>query len=283
MRKQAANDSFWVEEVPPRARSGILPRISPAHSWIMGLSEGNSSVLSIAGPPLFRKEAFKTFYELPDLAVAGATTNTEDWLQHGLAVDLAQRVRGMTGRPWGILWDLLTVEDFLIEEPLKSLIDAGISLTGFYKGLWEARFLLQEDRKSDSLALVGALLRWLNGQTLSAEHHIWLEKVHIDRELSSSQERLDILLFLLALVYQNGLVDRTVFVVDGLERAVRASADRRKEMLRQIAEFTTVLVRWGRLGSATGVVFGLDPTGGTLASLKHYNERLGTLIGRSLV
>jgi len=288
MRKLAVNDAYWTED-EPIVRPGTLPKWSPPsvrhiQTWVQGLSEGGSPVLAVTGPhPLFRKEVFETFYQSTDLLVEGASSNTQDWLNLGLLPDLTQRVRAMTGRPWGILWDLLTTEDFIVEEPLKSLIDQGNTLTGFFKGLWEARFLIQEGRKTDSLTLVGALLRWQMGQALTTAHHTWLEKVHIDRELMSPQERLDMLFFMLALVYQNGLVDRSVFVFDGLERVIRAPAEKRKDLLRQVMDCLTILTRWSRLGSATGIVLGFDANGDTLNSLRHYNDRLGKLVASSLV
>lgn len=270
-------------------RSGTLPKWSPPtvrriHTWVDALSDGGDPILTVVGPdPLLRNEVFKVCYQVPDLQVVGSARNTQDWLQKGVLDDITGRVRAITGRPWGLIWDLIDVEDFIVEEPLRGLIDQGFSFTGLFKALWETRFLVQEGRKPESLVLLGAVLRWLASQDLSPEQQAQLEKVHIDRELVSVQERLDMLLFLLALAYQNGLADRAIFVFDGLERVVRSSPIKRKELIHQLTEATTALTRWSRLGSATGVVFGLDESGGAIDALSQYSDRLGKLVAGSLV
>lgn len=268
-------------------RPGTLPKWTPPsvkhiQRWVDALPEGGDTFLSLSGPdPLLRSELFRICYEMPGLQVVGNSRNTQDWFQKGILDDIAQRVRAITGRPWGLVWDLLDTPDFIVEEPLRGLIDQGFTFTGLFKALWEARFLLQEGKKPEGMALMGAVFRWLCGQELTVEQQIQLEAVHIDRELVTMPERLDMLLFLLALAYQNGLVDRTVFVLDGLERVVRTGPDKRKDLLRQLNEATTVFSRWAKLGSATGLVFGFDATGNTLESLTQYNERLGGIITSS--
>lgn len=290
--KIAANDTTPLEESwhdlkRRHVRPGTLPKWAPppvkqVHTWVNRLSEGGSALLTVTGPnPTFRAEVFQVCYAVPGLRVLGGSRNHQDWVHKGVLHDITQRVRGLTGRPWGVVWELLEVRDFIVEEPLRGLIDQGFGFTGFFKALWEGRFLLQEGRKQESLALLAAVLRWLCALDLSDEHQAALTKVHITRELASLQERLDMLLFLLALIYQNGLADRTVLVLDGLDQAARTGPDKRKELFRQLTETTNTFERWSRLGSATGLVFGVSTEG--LEAISHYNERLCRKIEAAVV
>lgn len=271
----------------PFRRSGTLPKWAPPsvtgiQRWVQRLPENGDTLLTVLGPsPMLRAEAFRVCYAVPGLEVVGNGRSTQDWFGKGLANDVSQRVRALTGRPWGLVWDLIEVEDFVVEEPLRSLIDQGLCLTGLFKALWECRLLRQEGQEERCLELMGAVLRWLCAVDLSPDQQRLLEQVRIERVLGTLQERLDVMLFLLALANQNGLADRTVFVFDGVERAVRAGVDKRRDLLRQLYETATTFGRWGRLGSGAGMVLGMDPT--ALETLGQYHDRLGALMAKALV
>lgn len=271
----------------PFRRSGTLPKwappsVSAIQQWVQRLPENGNALLTIIGPsPMLRAEAFRVCYGVPGLGVIGNGRSTQDWFAKGLANDVAQRVRSLTGRPWGLIWDLLEVDDFVVEEPLRGLIDQGLGLSGLFKTLQECRQLHQEGERDRCIDLMGALLRWLCVADLSDSQQEMLEQSGIERNLETLPERLDMLLFLLALANQNGLADRTVFVFDGVERAVRAGADKRKDLLRQLYDTALTFTRWGRLGSGAGMVIGMDPD--ALETLGQYHEKLGGLLARSLV
>lgn len=271
----------------PFRRSGTLPKwtppsVSDIQCWVQRLPENGAAHLTITGPsPMLRAEAYRVCYAVPGLHVIGNGRSTQDWFTKGLANDVAQRVRSLTGRPWGLIWDLIGVEDFVMEEPLQSLIAQGWGLTGLYRALSESRQLHREGDRERCLDLMGALLRWLCALDLSPEQQHLLEQVGVDRVLETLSERLDMMLFLLALANQNGLADRTVFVFDGVERAVRGNPDTRKNLLRQLNETVQTFGRWGRLGSGAGMVLGMDPS--ALEVLGQYHEKLGSLLAKSLV
>lgn len=283
MRKAAID----VQDLTVRPRTLPLswnpPSIRDVQAWVLQLSERGSSLLTMKGPnPIFRREAFNLCFDVPGLAILGNTKNPQVWLEKGIRADLTQRVRGITHAPWGLFQELLIVPDFVVEEPLRGLIDQGFRFTGFYKALWEARFLQQENRARESLHLLGSVIRWMTGADLDDKQKAALSSVGIACLLGES-ERLDMLLFLLALSYQNGLIDRAVFVLDGVDEVLRMNADRRKDMLRQLTETIQIFERWARLGSATGLVLGLDSEHNALGSITHYNSRLGKKIADALV
>lgn len=285
--KMAVNDNAYRDDEMNFRRPGTLPKWTPSsvrrvHAWVTKLSEGGSPFLTVAAPSQLRTQTYELCYTVPGLEVLGSPDSGQDWLTKGVVNDLTQEVRGLTGRPWGLVWDLLAVNDFLVEEPLRSLIDQGFGFTSLFKALWEARFLLKEARKPEALSLLGAVLRWICALDLTPQQQTELEKVHVERELESVQERMDMLLFLLALGYQNGLNDRTVLVLDGLEQLVRVGSERRKERFRELGEITMAFERWSKLGSATGILLGVDSVE-SVTTLAPYNDRFGDKLASSLV
>lgn len=267
-----------------RPESGTMPAVTwtppPAatvQDWVLRLSERGDALLTMSGPnPTMRAEAFRLCYTVPGLTVLGNTKYPQDWVTKGILTDLTQRVRGLTPTPWGLVWDLLSVEDFVVEDPLKGLIDQGFRFTGCFKALWEARFLHREKRPKETMQLLGALIRWMTAAELTPEHKTLLTNVGVKHMLNET-ECMDMLLFVLALAYQNGLTDRSVFVFDGIEQA------KKKDVLRKLADTVTVFERWTRLGSAAGIVLGLNPENKAIDAITAMNPRLGKKIVASLV
>jgi hypothetical protein len=272
-----------AQAVARRPESGTMPAVTwtppPAatvQDWVLRLSERGDALLTMSGPnPTMRAEAFRLCYTVPGLTVLGngLRGHEQDWVTKGIRTDLTQRVRGLTPTPWGLIWDLLSVEDFVVEDPLKGLIDQGFRFTGCFKALWEARFLHREKRPKETMQLLGALIRWMTAAELTPEHKALLTGVGVKHALSET-ECMDMLLFVLALAYQNGLTDRSVFVFDGIEQA-------KKNVLRKIADGVAVFERWTRLGSAAGIVLGLNPE--NIDAITAMNPRLGKKIVASLV
>lgn len=258
------------------------PAVTRIHEWVVRLADGPPALLTVSAPlAMYRHEVFDWCFST-HLNVLGIRTDANVWLSNGPLKTFTSQVRGLGDEPWDLLWLLLDVDDFVVEEPLRNLVDQGFRFTGFFKALWEARFLLSEsDPAADDL--VEALTTWMTAGALSSEQCRLLEKSHITRELESPQERLDMLLFLLALAHQNGIVDRTVFIFDGIDEAVRLPPQKRRPALRELLELVTAFERWAKLGSAAGLVFGLDKRQGALGLLKKHNPKLSDLVQASLV
>lgn len=276
--------TFNAQVIERRPQSGTMqavtwtpPSAATVQNWVLRLSERGDALLTMSGPETsMRAEAFRLCFNVPGLTVLGNTKSTQDWILKGFLPDLTQRVRGLTPTPWGLLWDLMAVEDFVVEDPLKGLIDQGFRFTGCFKALWEARFLHREGRPKETMRLLGALIRWMTAAELTMEHKALLTNVGVKHALGEF-ECMDMLLFMLALAYQNGLTDRTVFVFDGVEQA------KKKENLRKLADAVTIFERWTRLGSATGIVLGLNTANKAVETITAMNPRLGKKIAASLV
>ncbi len=257
----------------------IEPSKAKIQTWVQNLDSGlGSPVLVIEGAsPLNRAEAYRWAFD-PTLGwTAGDTGNLDtSWVQEGMVEALTQRLAFSSPQKpsWDILHALLDVEDFVVDGALRKLLDQGFRFTGFFQALWEARHLLNEEREQEADLLVEALIRWMTTKPLTETDRVGLERVGINRELISPQDRLDLLFFLQALARQNGLIDRTVVVFDCFELAVRQSQDRRRLLLQEAQTVLSVAVRWQRLEAGVGIILGLTPAGGTFTTLKQYNPKL---------
>lgn len=281
------NQAEKIELAPPRAKSlNWMANREAVQSWVRGLDDAGPALLAIEGPtPMHRAEAYRWIFS-PQLGwTAGDSGNIDtSWVKEGLVEAITQRLAFATQKDsWQLFHALIEVPDFVVEEPLRSLVDQGFRFTESFKAIWEARHLLQEGQDAAATTLTTALIQWMTGQALKPETRELLEKAHISRELVSTQDRLDMLFFLLALAQQNGLIDRTVVVIDSFELAVRQPAEPRRALLREALDVVTAAERWTRLGARVGIVFGFSKLHGTLTSLKRYSPKLHGRIRIALV
>jgi len=140
---------------------------------------------------------------------------------------------------WDLLWGLVARKSFVIEEPLRGLIDRRFSrLSDMFRALTEVRFEISE-RKGGHLIeeAVTSIGRWVEG---SPKIDPFLQQVMIRRPLNE-EEKLGVLFFLLTLAKQNGLVEDTIFVLGDLENADRKEAGDLHRVL-------SALERWGPIG-----------------------------------
>jgi hypothetical protein len=178
------------------------------------------------------------------------------------------------GGAWELLWNLLAVDEFLVDEPLRSMVDQPFYLVhDVHRALWEARFLAREHPTLDQAErFMTALTRWISGEPLGDDGRQLLSAIGIKRLVSSPAEKLDVLCFLLSLAYQNGLLERTVFLFDDLENALQPN---RRASLRQLRDFIDGVRRWSRLGgSPIGILLGFTGTRTDLQLLGKYNTKL---------
>lgn len=213
------------------------------------------------------------------LAEGDPCKGVADWVGDPWAY-LVNRLAGFKLGTWNLLWELLDVPEFVVEEPLRGLVDQGFLFTEFYQALWEARFLLQESAPRVE-NLVEALIRWMTWTELSSEDRKLLGTLRLSRPLQSDEERLDTLFFLLALARQNGTVGPAVIVFDDIDLALRQGVETRRQLLTKLLKLISAVERWDRLGMALGLVLGVSP--GVLTSLKRYNPKLGKKISGGLI
>lgn len=258
------DEDFW-EGI--RLRPKATPQAPPAQRLLRWCSEFDPSpVLTLEGTPSRRAEAYAW------LRQRGTPLMGRDgWLGIGVFEDFAFHVSRIGG-DWGLLWSLCDVEDFVVDEPLRSMVDRGTQYTELFQAIWEIRFLLDEGL--DVRPHVEAFTHWL---TEGEEDLELLPGLGIENRPLTTHQRIDLLLFLLALAQQNSLIDAPVFVFDGLERAP-AQEIPLKELLQGLLEMIEAVENWASLGSPAGILIGVS-SGGTLRSLRRHNGRLVRTLG----
>lgn len=251
------------------------PARSQVEEFVAGLP--GACLLSVKGPtPLHRMEVYRWICQLSE---GEPCKNVDGWIASPRDY-LVERVSGLKSGTWNLLWELLDVSDFVVEGPLRGLVDQGFLFTEFYQALWETRFLLQEsDPSVESMAK--ALIHWMTVPELNPEDRKLLGRLRLSRPLQSDEERLDTLFFLLALARQNGAIGPAVVVFDGLGWAVRQGQQTRRQLLADLLKLVSAAERWNRLGTALGIVIGFES--GVLTSLRRYNPKLGKKISGGLM
>jgi len=246
---QAELEESWEALRPGRAKrlDWQPPDLDVIRDWAYRLGRGGPAVLSLEGPSkVLRSEVYRWMSSLP-----AVVEQPEEWVEKGVPHSLA------SGRgSWSLMWSLLLVEDFLIEDPLRELADRGQRFTEFFRALWEVRFLHGEGR--NVRPQITSLTRWASDSTLFPDDRETLRRLGIRRALSRRRDRYDLMFFLLALARQNECVERAVFIFDGLEDVLEQAPNIRRKRFRSLLELTEVAEHWATLGSPTGILFGFS-------------------------
>jgi hypothetical protein len=278
---QAPDSERRVTKRPGSLRPQWDPPGTALEEWAKRLGQdGQRPIVLIEGPtPAHRQALYR-------LAKIESKDLDSGWIDQGLVENITVRfsklrcIGSIVARPWDLLWNFLTLEELVVEEPLKALIDQGLLFTQAFKAIWEARFLLREGR--DIRALVEAFSGWVTAAPLTQESKQLLDQLGIERELATPFERLDMLFFLATLAAQNQLLSYQLFVIDGLDRAVTAGTARRKELLKELDHFCTSAERWSKLGAPVGFVLGYSNEHRALAAIEKSNSKLGDKLKRYL-
>lgn len=182
---------------------------------------------------------------------------------------------------WDLVWALIAVENFVVEHPLRAMIDHSFYLVhDVHRVLWEARFLAREQPTLQAAeALVDTFLRWITGRKLNERDQEALTALGIRKLVSSDTERFDVLCFLLTLGHHNGFLERAVFVFDGLERALEFD---RRPVLRQLQTLLDRGRTWVKLGCPIGILVGFSGEKNDVKQLFRLNGKLGHDITNSL-
>ncbi len=147
------------------------PRLQ-VEEWVGSLGQGHGPILSVNGPtPMHRMEVYRW---ICPLAEGEPCKDVGGWLGDPWFY-LTSRLSSFRSGTWNLLWELLDVSEFVVEEPLRGLVDQGFLFTEFFQALWEARFLLQESAPNVE-KLVEALIRWMTWAELSSEDRELLGK-----------------------------------------------------------------------------------------------------------
>lgn len=249
------------------------PNIDTLKEWVDGVGTSDSPILLVEGPtPAHRAAVYRLAKTLQDDKSAA-------WVEQGVVENLTERlskvraIGSIIPHEWDLLWNLLTLEQLEVEEPVRSLIDQGHLFTEFFKAIWEARFQLNEGK--DIKPFVTALSRWMTAAPLDSSQKELLGQLGIERELETTFERLDMLFFLVALAKQNELISQLVFVLDGLEKVASLGVSPRRQRSKELLDFFLVADRWARLGAPIGFLLGYSNEHRPLDSLERSNAKLG--------
>jgi hypothetical protein len=268
---------FWKDIRPKRLP---LTLFIPQHigAWAWALGQKGNPLLCVEGPtPIYRSEVYKECFAK---GLFDRMCVVKDWSGvHERFVDWVTNPKDI----WQLLFDLVTVKEFVVEEPLRSLIDQGLMFTEFYRALWEIRFLLREqegasEKTLQTDAFTKSLVQWMAQKPLTKKNRKALDKAHISRELATSSERLDMLFFLLSLAKQNAVLNRMVIVYDGLESILNQDPNIRQAQLKDLLTLISGAERWARFGSPLGIIIGFPKEQGVLSSVRRHNAKLNTKI-----
>ncbi len=202
-------------------------------------------------------------------------TLTRSWVQDGVVQNVLDRLRQLRIFPGknrvglNILWALVTSEDFIVEEPLRGMVDHSFYLIhDLYRLLWEARFTVREGNDPESV--IDAMTRWISREPLRDEDTAIFAHLGIDRLVRSPAEQFDITCFLLTMAAQNGLVGRVIWLFDDLEEGLK-----QPEVLLQLESLIRTISRWIEIGRCPlGIIIGFQGTKADMALLRRRNARL---------
>ncbi len=283
--------SYWTEvRAPTRRRRTVQvafepPPVENLLQWATNFTKpGRPALCVIPGPSYERNLLLQKYLDpkwamfRPDCIEDVLGSYTQDWIDQGVLANFTQRISTLRipsdEKPptsWNLLWDLSLVDDFLVDEPLRTMVDREFYLIHkVYHAIWEARFLARESTDQLSTFLQG-LARWLTNEPLTDADREALRAVNVTRRIESPQERADVLLFLLTLAEHNSLVNRAVFTFDGLERLLGSA---HRAALRQLDAFLGDVDRWVKLGCPIGIFLGFNATRTNLSALKRLNPKL---------
>lgn len=236
------------------------------------LSDQLPVALTVPGMLSERLAAFQKFgaWAEPNVIVDTQRLALDRWTEDGvvahftdrlsrLSVPLSAQDRLVVGIPpfdgvWELLWALVAVDEFMIDEPLRTMVDQKFYLVhDVYRFLWEIRFVSHETSFKAAKKLMGTFLRWLDDDLIEGDIEV-LGKLGIERRVQE-QERADVLCFLTTLAAQNAIVSRIVLGFEGLNDILIA---KERPKLRQLHSFLKTLTRWGGLGCPVRLLIGFD-------------------------
>lgn len=199
----------------------------------------------------------KTVQLVPPVATSwvpigyGHVLSFTDWLKKGVDPAVTEVVRRASPlrddmpmwfppepREWELLWGVASMPDFVIDEPLRTIVDqSNHPAHELYRQIWEVRFLTKERVNLNSAQeIVHRTTAWLTGEDIPSHH------------------RYDLLCALLTLAVQNELIEDFNFHFQGLDRAFEEP-----KLLEDFDEFIYVVQCWADMGSLVNVTIGLDP------------------------
>jgi len=167
---------------------------------------------------------------------------------------------------WDLLWCLVAHRELVLTSYLKDLVGRKSSrLTEFYTALVEIRFEAQERQSIPSIEEnIEALGRWVEG-TLSDPTSFKL-KTGVKGDVQSN-ERMDLLLFILSLAKDNQLIEEFILFLGEIGKLTLDKAE-------GINEIILALDRWVSIGCPLNLLLGWRGSDEDKAQLKEVHPRL---------
>lgn len=307
-RDEPELDAYWTDVHPTgkRRRRVVeavqIPPVEPFLEWTLGFHHMDRSSMRVvpgASPQdrvLFFQRYMDPQWERFRPGAIENVVDTQGWLDPiiGVLGDFTRRVENLQvpldgwpkdrePGPWQLLVGLLDVEEFVVEEPLRAMVDQDFYLVHtIYRALWEARFMIREETVPLTRVkeFTDALERFITRAAFSQADYQALLPVVPRRLVDSDHEAMDMLLFLLTLAAQNGVINRALFAFDGLEKILKPEC---RSELRQLDSFLGDVDRWvSKRGCPVGIAIGFDATRANLNLLKRLNPKLYTRIDAGL-
>ncbi len=289
---------------PRGDKSALPPSVAALTSWTVRADPNGPFAIVIPGATHSdRHEVLKPYLAgewrrfHAGVVIDVTPAKSTGWLDGDVAGNLLERVRLMRMPPvakgvlapwcphtgvWELLWNLVAVEEFVVEDPLRQMIDKPFYLAhDIHRALWEARFVAREH---DTLQPVKAFLRhfcqWINGEPLGDDSRAVLAGIGIHRRITSNLEKLDVIGFLLALAGQMRLLERAIFLIDDLERAL---VPNKRFLLGQLRDMLSSGRRWTQFGvNPLGILLGFTGSQTDMKLLGKHQATLATEVGAGL-
>lgn len=280
---------------PSSFGSGTMPRVAVdgVLRWATDFQDpGRLSMLVVPGDLSARQVAFDKYEAWAQLQKTIAhDVSPPTWVQQGVLANLVERVRSIevrrAGMPiwfprgnWEIVWGVAARAEFVIDEPLRTIVDQRFYLAhDLYRLLWEIRFLSQESvNLAKAQELVGSVTRWAFGGATDVDQDRLVE-LGVHSQVTQTTQSYHLLCMLLTLASQNGLFSQCVLGFDGLEEALN-----RPWALREINRFLVTVDRWVQFGGCPiGVLLGFNVTPDNMEYLRDQNEDMAVRVEAGLL
>jgi hypothetical protein len=291
----------------PGTATHVQPPVEPVIRWTLTFNDEapRPSMLVVPGPSAHERLHFYRRYLAPewdnfrpDTIEDVVNDYARDWVNQTIVENMTMRIAAAqvpaevkhdlppwfppVGHAWELLWALVSTPEFVIEEPLREMVDQQhFQIHDLYRALWEFRFALKENATFEPAAVIYfALTRWLTRSELTAEDLQVLSKIGITRRVTSDAEVFDLLFFIVTLAAQNGILNRMVICFDGLERTLTSEG---RPLLRELDLFLATAERWViNMQAPVGILIGFGASNRERTLLRKLNQRLARRIDAGL-
>ena len=266
----------------------VVPDTETARAWFASLGTSHHTYLTVPGAS---PQARASFYRNLDHLCLADYQHTRTWLLRGPLTDWTDRLRrlpildecwdhlpGRSAAPtfWRWLWALGQTEDFVLDEPLRSMVDRPYHLIhDALRLLMGLRFLSWEQAPDGQFAaMLHLMVRWMtmDAEPFSQAESRVLDELGVRRTPGSTDERLDLLILFLALAEQNGIIGKVAFVFDDIEAAC---TNENRPLLRELHQMMQATARWAKfIEIPVALLLGFDPRRAPL--LRRTNPKLAS-------